>query len=98
MAAPHALVAKVATGHPPRLGPGYERAKARHLAPRQNWKYRLLNSQPRPVTRTVNNRHRSGRTSASKVDYVLSLVSGTRVTGRLSWVGQRPGSGVTRGC
>jgi hypothetical protein len=35
---------------------GYKRAKARHLMLRQNWKYCLLNSQPRPVTRTVNNR------------------------------------------
>jgi hypothetical protein len=39
---------------------GYERAKARHLVQRQNWKYCLLCSQPRPVTRTVNNR-RYGR-------------------------------------
>jgi hypothetical protein len=30
-------------------------AKARHLVPRQNWEKCLLNSQSRPVTRTVNN-------------------------------------------
>jgi hypothetical protein len=35
---------------------GYEQAKMRHLVPRQNWTYCLLNSQPRPVAQTVNNR------------------------------------------
>jgi hypothetical protein len=41
---PHALAAKVATGHPIVWASGYARAKARHLVPRQNWKYCLLNS------------------------------------------------------
>jgi len=59
-------------------GSGYERAKARHLVPSQNWKYCLLNSQPRPVTRTVNNRRsdflperlKGGTAIADKVERV----------------------------
>ena len=52
-----------------RLASGYERVKARHLVPRQNWKYCLLNSQPRPVTRTVNNRQ--GGTRRAEVGSLL---------------------------
>jgi hypothetical protein len=47
---------------------GYERAKARHLVPRQNWKYCLLNSQPRPATRTMNIRRSALRDSNDRVE------------------------------
>src|SRR5580704_94362 len=47
---------------------GYERAKARHLVPRQNRKYCLLNSQPRPATRTMNIRRSALRDSNDRVE------------------------------
>ena len=64
---------------------GYERAKARHLMLGQNWKYCVLNSQPRPVTRTVNNR-RSGAISRRLPSLVVvraprRLTSGLRRSG-----------------